>query len=151
MVNDNEIQNYIATTVVVLGTIITLIIHDFNFDNLTYHTIQALVISFICSCILAPAMVYFSKAIIQEQMNEAKLSYIERDSYRQLFDALQEGIIVVQDDQIMFMNALANRILTSMTRFKNFLLGEVGVNMEVELVNRLNMKLFYIVQSMDQN
>ena len=126
MVNDNEKQNYISTTIVFMGTVITLIIHDFDFENLTYHTIQALVISFICACVLAPAMVYFSKAIIQEQMNEAKLSYIERDSYRQLFDALQEGIIVVQDDQIMFMNALANRILTSMTKFKNFLMGELG-------------------------
>lgn len=38
-----------------------------------------------------------------------------------------------------------------MTKFKNFLLGELGEDLDVELVNRLNMKLFFVVQSLDQN
>ena len=51
----------------------------------------------------------------------------------------------------MFMNQLANRILTSMTKFKNFLLNEAGQDQETSyLVNRLNMKLFYVVQSLDK-
>ena len=32
-----------------------------------------------------------------------------------------------------------------MTKFKNFLLGDPGANMEAELINRLNLKLFYVV------
>lgn len=80
-------------------------------------------------------------------MREARLSYIERDSYRQLFEALQEGIIVVQDDQITFMNQLANRVLTSMTPFKNFLYGEVDeqLNQDNEFLDRMNKKLFFVV------
>ena len=51
----------------------------------------------------------------------------------------------------MFMNQLANKILTSMTKFKNFLLNEAGQDKETTyLVDRLNMKLFYVVQSLDK-
>ena len=64
MLNENEKQNYIATSIIFISTIITLIINDFKLDELSHHTVQALVISCIFSCILAPAMVYFSKAII---------------------------------------------------------------------------------------
>ena len=95
-------------------------------------------------------MVYFSKAIIQETMREARLCYVERDSYRQLFEALQEGIIVVQDDQITFMNQLANRILTSLTPYKNFLLAQLEDDfVEDEMINRLERKMFYVVQNLD--
>ena len=54
----------IITSIIFVGTIVTLIIQDFELDDVRYHTIQALVISCIFVCILAPAMVYFSKAII---------------------------------------------------------------------------------------
>ena len=64
MVNENEYQNYVATSLIFIGTIFTLIIHDFDMNDLSHHTIQAIVISSIFACIIAPAMVYFSKAII---------------------------------------------------------------------------------------
>ena len=52
------------------------------------------------------------------------------------------------------MNALANKILTSMTSFKNFLLGEKGLasaEPDKELMDRLDMKLFFVIQKFDQN
>ena len=61
-----------------------------------------------CSCVVGPSLAYFSKAIINETLKEAKLCYVERDSYRQLFNALQEGVLVIQDSKIIFMNELAN-------------------------------------------
>lgn len=39
MVNENEKQNYIATSCIFIGTIVTLIVHDFNLDELSHHTI----------------------------------------------------------------------------------------------------------------
>ena len=104
MVCRNDKQNYFCTVVIFISTITTLIVQDFDFKDVTQHTVQALVLSCTFACLLSPAMVYFSQSIVRETMKEARLSYIERDSYRQLFDALQEGIIVVQDDQITFMN-----------------------------------------------
>lgn len=64
MVNENEKQNYVITSFIFISTIITLILNDFKFSDMSYHTVQALVISCVFSCLLAPAMVYFSKAII---------------------------------------------------------------------------------------
>ena len=88
MVNDNQRENYLFTILIFIGTIITMVVHDFSLEDMNHHTIQALIIALIFSCILGPSFVYFSKAIIQETMSEARLSYIERDSYKQLFDAL---------------------------------------------------------------
>lgn len=91
---------------------------------MSYHTIQSLVLSLIFSLLIAPAIGYFSNALMDEMLNQAKLNYAERDSYKQLFDALQEGIIVIQEDQITFMNALSNTLLTSITGMNNFWMKE---------------------------
>ena len=88
MVNENEKLNYIATSVIFITTIFTLIVHDFDLDKMSHHTIQALVISCIFSFILAPSMVYFSKAIVQEQFRESKHAYGERDSLVKLFHSM---------------------------------------------------------------
>lgn len=62
---------------------------DFKFEeDMNYHTIQSLILSLVFACFVAPSLGYFSKAIIEEIMNEARLNYAERDSYKQLFDAL---------------------------------------------------------------
>ena len=49
------------------------------------------------------------------------------------------------------MNQLANRILTSITDFKNFLLNELVDDADEQMNDRLNMKMFYVVQSLNQN
>ena len=82
MVSENEIQSYCITTTIFVGTLLTLIYQDFDFEDVSRHTVQALIISCVFACLISPAMVYFSKAIIKETMAEARLGYVERDSYR---------------------------------------------------------------------
>ena len=122
MVNTNQLENLCFTITIILGEILTIIIWDFKFDEeLNNLTIQSLVLSVIFALLVAPSIGYFSKAILEESVNEAKLFYAERDSYRQLFDALQEGIIVVQNNKVTFMNQLSNIILSSITGMEDYL------------------------------
>jgi hypothetical protein len=51
---------------------------------------------------------------------EAKLSYQQRDGYRRMFDGLQEGIIVIEDSNLGFMNDLSNKLLSELSEMKNF-------------------------------
>ena len=112
------------------------------------YCIQSLSIACLFSCIIAPALGYFAKAIINQTINEAKLSYIERDSYKQLFDALLEGILVVQDNQITFMNMLANQIISDVTTMSNFLMKEYRPGTEKkDHFDRMSVTLFYLIDN----
>lgn len=59
-----------------------------------------------------------------ETLTEAKLSYQQRDSYRRMFNALQEGIVVIDDNStISFMNDLSNKVISELSNVKNFFRG----------------------------
>jgi hypothetical protein len=51
---------------------------------------------------------------------EIRMSYYERDGFRRMFDALQEGVIVFQSDEIVFMNDLSNKVMSHLAGVKNF-------------------------------
>jgi len=102
-----------------MGTVGTFVFLDFKFDDISDHTIKSLILFFVFACFLAPFYVYLSKQMLNETMNEAKLLYTEKDSFRQLFDALQECIIVLQSDQISFVNSLAQNILNKVFEMDN--------------------------------
>ena len=55
-----------------------------------------------------------------ESLKEAKLSYTQKDEFKRMFDALQEGIIVLSDNKLDFMNDLSNKILTALSGLKSF-------------------------------
>jgi hypothetical protein len=63
-----------------------------------------------------------------------------------MFDSLQEGIIVLQDGKLNFMNELSNRILTELTDLGNFYKNRT---MESEICkdDPLDRKLFYLFQN----
>lgn len=88
MVSNNMKENYFASCTFLMCTVGTFVFLDFKFDDMKEETIKALVLFCVFACFLAPFYVYLSKAILNETMEEAKLLYIERDSFRQLFDAL---------------------------------------------------------------
>lgn len=60
LVNNNERQNYICTVFIFISTVVTLVLSEFNFEEMDDHTILSLSISIIFCCILAPSVVYFS-------------------------------------------------------------------------------------------
>jgi hypothetical protein len=78
------------------------------------------VIALVFAIIMVPKFNQINTAIVNESITEAKLSYEERDSYKRMFDGLQEGIIVSKDNNVTFMNDLANKVLSHLTDHKNF-------------------------------
>lgn len=99
----------------------TIIQTNFIFGDITMHTTVSLIISIGYTCIMVPFFGYISQKIQDETMTEAKLSYQQRDGYRRMFDGLQEGIIVIdENNSIGFMNELSNRVLTELSGLKNF-------------------------------
>jgi len=94
LITKNVKENYFVSCSFMFCLVFTFVILDFKFEDITSHTITSLVLSSVFACLLAPFYVYFSRAIMNETIEEAKLLYNERDSFRQLFDALQECIIV---------------------------------------------------------
>ena len=57
MVNLNTFQNYCFSISVFMGTIVSLVISDFNLtEEMNYHTIQSLVLSCVFACFVAPSL-----------------------------------------------------------------------------------------------
>ena len=77
-------------------------------------------IAMIYVCILVPTFDHVSASIQNESQNEAKLTYGQKNEFKKMFDALQEGIIVVDKDRIDFMNTLSDKVLSFLSGLKSF-------------------------------
>ena len=81
--------------------------------------------------------------MIAEQISEAKLSYQERDMYKQMFDGLQEGVIVCKGNEVTFMNELSNMILSHLFGLKNFF-NRISEDHKSIDIDRMEVKMFYL-------
>jgi sensor histidine kinase regulating citrate/malate metabolism len=64
-----------------------------------------------------------------------------------MFNALQEGIIVVDDNKtISFMNELSNKVLSELSTVKNFFKGKTHSGKKIPFLP-IDQKLFYLFQS----
>jgi len=52
-----------------------------------------------------------ASAIMQETIDESNISIAQGNKFKCMFDSLQEGIIVIQDDEVKFMNELSLKLL----------------------------------------
>jgi hypothetical protein len=80
----------------------------------------SLIMSISYICMMVPCFGYITNAIQNELTDEIKMSYYERDGFRKMFDALQEGVIVIQSNEILFMNELSNKVCSHIAGVKNF-------------------------------
>ena len=64
-------------------------------------------------CIMIPNFARINNQLFEETLEEAKLSYKESDMYKRMFDGLQEGVIVMTENNITFMNELSNKIMSA--------------------------------------
>lgn len=73
-------------------------------------------ISVVYIIILLPffAKVFFN--IQQAFMSEVRLSFGVKDQFKRMFDSLQEGIIVLNDGEIEFMNDLSNKFMNFLSK-----------------------------------
>jgi hypothetical protein len=53
-------------------------------------------------------------------MIDINLKITEKKFYIKLFNSLQEGIIVVQNEKITFMNELSSKVLNKLSGLKDF-------------------------------
>jgi hypothetical protein len=63
-----------------------------------------------------------------------------------MFDGLQEGIIVVQDEQVTFMNEISNKILSEITNLDNFFKNRDKKG-EHASIDNVEHNLFYLFSS----
>ena len=86
---------------------------------------------------------------MQEALVEAKLSFMERDDYRKMFNALQEGIVVIEDQTtITFMNDLSNKVFSKLANMTNFFKRKSSSG-EQMLVDPIDLKLFFLIPDVD--
>ena len=60
----------------------SIIFTNFNFDLIGKHTTKQLIIACVFAVIMIPAFNRVNMGILNETISEAKLSYLERDSYK---------------------------------------------------------------------
>ena len=62
---------------------------------MTYETIVSIVIGVVYVIILVPSFIYIANYINNEHQEEMRLAFLEKRSYKKMFDGLQEGIVVL--------------------------------------------------------
>lgn len=143
VVYDKTIKICLTVFVVVLVEF-TIIFTSFIFEDMNYHTTVSLIIAIVYTSLMIPIFGTISSKVADDCIDEAKLSYQQRDGYRKMFDALQEGIIVVQDMKVSFMNELSNKVLSELTNLDNFFKNRDHDGDECE-VDNMDQKLFYLL------
>jgi hypothetical protein len=123
---DNPILKLVMTFVVFGFVTFSVITTTFIFDDLTYHTTVSLIMSISYVCLIIPSFGYISTGILNETQEEIRMGYYERDGFRRMFDALQEGVIVFQSDEIIFMNELSNKVYSHLAGVRNFFKHKKG-------------------------
>jgi hypothetical protein len=63
-----------------------------------------------------------------------------------MFDSIQEGIIVIKDENITFMNDLSFKILNAMSGYKNFMTRRQADGRKSK-INTIDLKLFYLFKN----
>jgi sensor histidine kinase regulating citrate/malate metabolism len=123
----------------------SIIIINYDASVYNWQSIASIIIAIVYILILMPffAKVFFN---IQEAfMMEVRLSYSVKDQFKRMFDSLQEGIVVLNDGEIEYMNDLSNKfmaILSGMYDFQNHL----NEDQEKSKINPLDRKIFYVFE-----
>ena len=124
---------------------------NFIWEDMTYHTTVSIIIAIVYTIVIVVSFGFISQAIMDEQVNEAKLSYQMRDQFRRMFNGLQEGIIVIDDGGKMnFINELANKVLSELAGLRNFFKNK---NYEGSLAHKdqLDRKLFFLFENVQDD
>jgi len=60
---------------------------------------------------------------MQEAIDEQRMAFSRQDGFKKMFDSLQEGIIVMKDGKLNFMNDLSNRLMAEVSGLRSFFLN----------------------------
>ena len=143
LIVDNQALNFALTLVTWTIVMVSIIVTSFDFDEFSLQASTVMTISVLYVCILVPGFILITNTINEEIIAEARESYMDRDNFKRMFDALQEGIIVLQGNSINMMNDLSNRVLSEMTNMHDFFMKREKTG-EKSLENLLDKKLFFL-------
>lgn len=92
----------------------------FNFTNIDNTALITIVVSVIYTAISVSSFLWISDAISKEAVNESLETRYMRMQFKQMFDNLQEGIIVFQNGKIAFTNDLGLKLMNAVSGMQHF-------------------------------
>ena len=94
-----------------------------------------------------PGLFISRKKILALNVKETVFQELKRSQEIQhMFDSIQDGVIVFQNDKLHFMNELSNQILSQLSKVADFFKTATDPNSE-DTVSPLDIKLFYVFDS----
>ena len=79
-----------------LSEIIIAIGTGFHFDDMSYHAWMSVIIAIIFAVVLWMSFMVIIDQFKNESREELKFQYLKENSFKEMFDGLQEGIIVMK-------------------------------------------------------
>lgn len=95
---------YTCTVVIYIAVFGVVIATNFIFIDINYQTFLSLGISISYGVVLVPFFFYLTNQFNEIQQEHLKFALDQRQKYCSMFDCLQEGIIIVNNQEINYMN-----------------------------------------------
>ena len=90
---------------------IVIIITGFKLDDMSYHSWASVVIAILFAAILWLGFIYIIDQFKNESREEVKKQFMKENSFQEMFDGIQEGIIVMKGEKLHFMNDLSKKLI----------------------------------------
>ena len=89
-----------------------------NYDTsvVNYQSIATILIAVLYLIILVPFFFILLSALQDEVNKQILYSHTMKNQFKRMFDSLQEGIIVLNDGEIEFMNDLSNKFMNFLSK-----------------------------------
>lgn len=121
-----------------------IIVTKFEFSEISWMATLQIVISVIYIIILIPSFLLIMNDILSETINEMKEQLYLKTQFKNMFDSLQEGIIVFQNGRLIFTNNLAGKILNKVSGMYNFTKNYLNSEKEEPNTSNVDMKIFFV-------
>jgi PAS domain-containing protein len=92
---------------------------------------------------------YLSEQLNKENIDDKNVLSEQRDSFQLIVDSIQEGIIIVQDGKIEYMNTIFNNIMSQVYEIKNFFKESFRKSI-IDEFDLLDIKVFKLYKESDQ-
>ena len=102
-----------------------------------------LILSIVYTFVLVTAFLWIIDFIQNENIKLVNEFEGQRHQFKSMFDSLQEGIVVLQDNRITFANELCSKILSAVSGMKSFVNNKQKVN-EAPKIKNVDQKIFYV-------
>ena len=113
-------MSVVLNLITIIGVVTSLILQNFSFQNMDKSTTISFYIAVCFILISVPSFASILMTILNDIESETCDLKKGKVVYRNMFNGLQEGLIVIQNKNITFMNELSNKILSSIAQVKNF-------------------------------